>query len=102
MNRSRSQPIVSTNGSEKTGYPTQKPLGVVNRIVKVHSAPGDTLLDFFAGSGTFGESAALHGRSSLLMDNNVPAIRQIMNRLAVYGVQLVNTDYEELCHHHGT
>ena len=43
--------IVATNGGEKTGYPTQKPLGVLNRIVKVHSSPGDTLLDFFAGSG---------------------------------------------------
>ena len=41
--------IVSTNGSEKTGYPTQKPLGVLNRIVKVHSSPNDTLLDFFCG-----------------------------------------------------
>ena len=88
--------IVSTNGSEKTGYPTQKPLGILNRIVKVHSTPGDTLLDFFAGSGTLGEAAALHNRSSILVDNNIPAIKEIMKRLAFYGVELVNADYEAL------
>ena len=88
--------IVSTNGSEKTGYPTQKPLGILNRIVKVHSSSGDTLLDFFAGSGTFGEAAALHSRSSILIDNNIPAIRHIVNRLALYGVELVNANYEAL------
>ena len=48
--------------------PTQKPLGLLERIVKVHSSPGDTLLDFFAGSGTFGEAAAKHGRPCLLVD----------------------------------
>ena len=88
--------IVSTNGREKTGYPTQKPLGVINRIVKVHSSPDDTLLDFFAGSGTFGESAALHNRSSILIDNNRSAIRHIMDRLALYGIKLVNTNYDAL------
>ena len=88
--------IVSTNGREKTGYPTQKPLGVLNRIVKVHSSPDDTLLDFFAGSGTFGESAALHNRSSILIDNNTSAIRHIMDRLALYGIKLVNTNYDAL------
>lgn len=88
--------IVSTNGREKTGYPTQKPLGILNRIVKVHSTPGDTLLDFFAGSGTLGEAAALHNRSSILIDNNIPAIKEIMKRLAVYDVELVNADYEAL------
>ena len=91
--------IVSTNGGEKTGYPTQKPLGILNRIVKVHSVPGNTLLDFFAGSGTFGEAAARHDRSSILIDNNIPAIRQIMNRLAHYDVELVNADYEAWCPH---
>ena len=91
--------IVNTNGSEKTGYPTQKPLGILNRIVKVHSSPGDTLLDFFAGSGTLGESAALHKRSSILIDNNIPAIKQIMNRLALYGVELINVDYAVLSTH---
>ncbi len=88
--------IVSTGGKEKTGYPTQKPLGVLNRIVKVHSSLDDTLLDFFAGSGTFGESAALHNRSSILIDRNPPAIKIIMDRLALYGIELVNTDYNRL------
>ena len=91
--------IVSTNGSERTGYPTQKPLGVLNRIVKVHSSPEDTLLDFFAGSGAFGESAALHDRSSILVDSNIPAIRCIMDRLTNYGVKLINADYEALSAH---
>ncbi|MCY3742911.1 MAG: site-specific DNA-methyltransferase [Candidatus Poribacteria bacterium] len=91
--------IVSTSGNEKTGYPTQKPLGVLNRIVKVHSSPDSTLLDFFAGSGTFGEAAALHDRSSILIDNNIPAIRCIMNRLEAYGIELVNADYEALSTH---
>ena len=52
--------IVSPTGAEKTGYPTQKPLGIINRIVNVHSNPGDRLLDFFAGSGTFGAAALQH------------------------------------------
>ena len=88
--------IVSTNGNEKTGYPTQKPLGILNRIVKVHSSPEDTLLDFFAGSGTFGEAAALHNRSSISIDNNTSAIKHIMDRLALYGIELVNTNYDAL------
>ena len=88
--------IVGTSSGEKTGYPTQKPLGILNRIVKVHSSPGDTLFDFFAGSGTLGEAAALHGRSSILVDNNLPAIRTIMERLAFYGIELVNADYDAL------
>jgi len=88
--------IVATNGNEKTGYPTQKPLGILNRIVKVHSSPGDALLDFFAGSGTLGEAAALHNRSSILIDNNIPAIEIIMERLAFYGIELINGDYKEL------
>lgn len=88
--------IVSTNGEEKTGYPTQKPLGILNRIVKIHSSPGDLLLDFFAGSGTLGEAAAQHNRSSILIDSNLTAIHSIMARLAIFGVELVNADYKML------
>ena len=51
--------IVPTNGSEKTGYPTQKPEGVLRRIVQASSRPGDRVLDFFAGSGTLGAVAAV-------------------------------------------
>jgi len=73
--------IVSPTGKEKTGYPTQKPLGILRRIVKVHSNPGDLLLDFFAGSGTLGEAAAEAGRDVLLVDNNPEAITVMMKRL---------------------
>lgn len=74
--------IVHTNGKEKTGYATQKPLGIINRIVKIHSNPGDTVLDFFAGSGTLGEAAALHGRKFILIDSNPEAIHAMEKRLA--------------------
>jgi site-specific DNA-methyltransferase (adenine-specific) len=73
--------IVPTNGREKVGYPTQKPRGVIDRIVKVHSRPGDFLLDFFAGSGTFGESALENGRNCVLVDQNPQAIEVMSLRL---------------------
>ena len=74
--------IVSPTGKEKTGYPTQKPLGIVDRIVRVHSNPGERLLDFFAGSGTLGESAARHGRSAVLVDSSADAMQVMARRLA--------------------
>ena len=80
--------IVPTTGKEKTGYATQKPLGLLERIVKVHSSPGDRLLDFFAGSGTFGEAAAKHGRSCLLVDNNPEAVRIMERRLARFRAEV--------------
>lgn len=73
--------IVPTNGRERTGYATQKPLGILERIVKVHSRPGDTVLDFFAGSGSFGEAAARHGRGFVLVDRNPEAIAIMRQRL---------------------
>jgi site-specific DNA-methyltransferase (adenine-specific) len=76
--------IVPTNGKEKTGYPTQKPLGVVTRIVKVHSEPGDVVLDFFAGSGTTGDAAARNGRGFVLVDDNPEAVSIAAARLAAY------------------
>lgn len=76
--------IVPTNGKEKTGYATQKPLGIIERIVRVHSKQGDNLLDFFAGSGTFGAAAAKHGRHATLIDENPQAIEIMKNRLAVW------------------
>ena len=60
--------IVSPTGKEKTGYPTQKPLKILERIVRVHSDPGDLVVDFFAGSGTTGEAAARLGRDYLLVE----------------------------------
>jgi site-specific DNA-methyltransferase (adenine-specific) len=74
--------IVPTNGKEKTGYPTQKPLGVLERIIKVHTEPGDTVLDFFAGSGTTGEAAARLGRGFVLVDEHPEAIETMRRRLA--------------------
>lgn len=74
--------IVSPNGKEKTGYATQKPRGVLDRIVKVHSNPGDLVMDFFAGSGTTGESAAANGRDFLLIDSNPEAVEVMASRLA--------------------
>jgi site-specific DNA-methyltransferase (adenine-specific) len=74
--------IVSPTGKEKTGYPTQKPLGVLERIVKVHSRPGDRVLDFFAGSGTTGEAAAKNGRHCTLIDASADAIEVMRARLA--------------------
>jgi site-specific DNA-methyltransferase (adenine-specific) len=76
--------IVPTNGSEKTGYATQKPLSIVERIVLVHSNPGDTCLDFFAGSGTLGEAAAKNDREFLLIDSNPDAIDVMKRRLEKY------------------
>jgi site-specific DNA-methyltransferase (adenine-specific) len=73
--------IVSPTGKEKTGYPTQKPLGILERIVRVHSNPGDTVLDFFAGSGTTGLAAARNGRQYLLIDQNPEAIALMQTRL---------------------
>jgi len=76
--------IVPTHGREKTGYPTQKPLGVLNRLVQVCSRPGDVIVDFFAGSGTTGEAAALAGRGFVLIDNNPEATQIAATRLAAY------------------
>ena len=74
--------IVCPNSREKTGYAPQKPRGITDRIVKVHSRPGDVLCDFFAGSGTLGESAAELGRSALLVDSNIEAIRVMKRRFS--------------------
>jgi len=74
--------IVSPSGAEKTGYPTQKPLGVMRRIIRASSNPGDTVLDFFAGSGTTGAAAAELGRDFLLVDSNPEAIAVMRERFA--------------------
>ncbi len=76
--------IVSPTGKEKTGYATQKPLGILERIVRVHSNPGETVLDFFAGSGTTGAAAARHGRSFVMVDESAAAVAVMEKRLAPY------------------
>ncbi|HWQ45730.1 MAG TPA: DNA methyltransferase [Longilinea sp.] len=72
--------IVATNGSEKTGYPTQKPLGVLRRIITASSNPGDVVLDFFAGSGTIGEACLEAKRFFILIDNNPEAMQVMAKR----------------------
>jgi site-specific DNA-methyltransferase (adenine-specific) len=84
--------IVSPNGKEKTGYPTQKPLGVLRRIVAASSHPGDLALDFFAGSGTTGVAAADLGRDFLLVDNNEEALITMAKRFATTTVVFENFD----------
>lgn len=74
--------IVPTNGKEKTGYPTQKPLGVINRILRASSNPNDLVLDFFAGSGTLGEGCLRSGRRFILIDNNPEAMEVMARRFA--------------------
>ena len=73
--------IVPTNGHEKTGYPTQKPEGIVRRMVQASTQPGDWCLDFFAGSGTLGAVAAKLGRRYVLIDCNPQAVSVMRARL---------------------
>lgn len=73
--------IVSPNGKEKTGYPTQKPLGVLRRIIQASSEEGDWVLDFFGGSGTTAAAAAELGRKFVTVDQNPEAIEVMKKRL---------------------
>ena len=75
--------IVSPTGTEKTGYATQKPLGILRRIIQASSLPGDLVLDPFAGSGTTGAAAVELGRSVVLIDESADAIAVIELRLDV-------------------
>ncbi|MGW9270720.1 DNA methyltransferase [Microbacterium sp. NPDC055599] len=73
--------IVPTTGREKTGYPTQKPEGILRRIVTASSRPGDRVLDLFAGSGTTGAVASALGRDAVLVDDNPEAVRIMAERM---------------------
>ncbi|HEY7961272.1 MAG TPA: site-specific DNA-methyltransferase [Solirubrobacteraceae bacterium] len=73
--------IVPTSGREKTGYPTQKPEGIVRRMVAASSRPDGWCLDFFAGSGTLGAAALGLGRRFVLVDSNPEAIDTCRTRL---------------------
>ncbi len=84
------QTIVPTQGSERTGYPTQKPLALAERIVRVHSSADDWVLDCFAGSGTLGEAAAKHGRRFLLCDKSEQAFAIMRRRLSRFDVDFSN------------
>lgn len=84
--------IVSPTGKEKTGYPTQKPLGILRRIILASSNPGDTVLDFFGGSGTTGVAAHELGRNFILVDSNPQAIEVMKKRLAnVQDLQVIES-----------
>ncbi|EFL94301.1 DNA-methyltransferase [Mobiluncus curtisii] len=74
--------IVSPTGKEKTGYATQKPEGILRRIVQASSRPGDWVLDFFAGSGTTGAVAGTLERRFVLIDENPEAIEIMRRRLS--------------------
>lgn len=78
--------IVSPTGKEKTGYPTQKPEGILRRIIQASSREGDWVLDLFAGSGTTGVVAGALGRRFLLVDESADAVGVIRRRLAASGV----------------
>lgn len=82
--------IVSPTGKEKAGWPTQKPLGVLRRIVRASSREGDLVLDFFAGSGTTGVAAAELGRRFVLVDESPEAVEIARGRLAA-----INADFIE-------
>ncbi|MFT3797418.1 MAG: site-specific DNA-methyltransferase [Microbacterium sp.] len=73
--------IVPTSGREKTGYPTQKPEGILRRIVQASSRPGDRVLDLFAGSGTTGAVCLALGRDAVLVDDNPEAIAVMRSRM---------------------
>lgn len=86
--------IVSPTGKEKTGYPTQKPLGVLRRIITASSNPGDLVLDFFAGSGTTGAAALELGRRFLLVDSHKEAIDVMRARFRGKAVEFTKENRE--------
>jgi site-specific DNA-methyltransferase (adenine-specific) len=83
------QTVVPTSGAERTGYPSQKPLAILERIVRVHSRPGDLCVDFFAGSGSFGEAAGTWGRDFWLCDASEEALAVMERRLSRFGPEVV-------------
>ena len=80
--------IVSPTGKEKTGYPTQKPVGILRRIIQASSKEGDLVVDFFGGSGTTGAVAAELGRRFVLVDQNPEALEVMRKRFELAGVDV--------------
>jgi len=74
-------PVVARLHNERTGYPTQKPNALLERIILASSNPGDLVADFFCGSGTTPFIAAKHGRSYIACDENFRAIHTTRSRL---------------------
>jgi site-specific DNA-methyltransferase (adenine-specific) len=88
--------IVPTSGRERTGYPTQKPLGILRRIVAASSREGDTVLDFFAGSGTTGAACLELDRRFILVDQSVDAMRVMARRFSRVGAGIEWIGYDPL------
>lgn len=87
--------IVPTNGREKTGYPTQKPLGILKRIIQVSSPKDGLVFDFFAGSGTTGTACLEFGRQFILIDNNPIALEVMARRFSkVLDIRWINFNPE--------
>jgi site-specific DNA-methyltransferase (adenine-specific) len=85
--------IVPTNGKEKTGYPTQKPLGILRRMVQASSPQNGVVLDFFAGSGTTGVASIEFGRQFILVDKNTEALEVMAKRFdGVPNIEWVDFD----------
>ena len=82
-------------GREKTGYPTQKPLGILRRIIQASTEPGDWVLDFFGGSGTTGAASLELGRRFVLVDQNPEAIEVMRTRLDPEAVTFIKYDAEQ-------
>jgi site-specific DNA-methyltransferase (adenine-specific) len=84
------QSIVGTNSKAKTFYPTEKPLKISERIVKMHSKKDDLIMDFFAGSATTGMAAGNLGRKFIMIDNNPDAIDVMKKRLVEFNPEVIN------------
>jgi site-specific DNA-methyltransferase (adenine-specific) len=85
------QTVVGTNSKEKCNYPSQKPIKLLERIIKMHSKEGDTVLDFFAGSGTTGDAAGKLKRKFCLIDQNTDAVSIMKERLKAYEPEVIET-----------
>ncbi len=84
--------IVPTNGKEKTGYPTQKPLGILRRIIQASSNPDGVVLDFFAGSGTTGAACLEFDRTFILVDNNPQSIEIMRKRFVGQSINWIGCE----------
>jgi len=85
--------IVGTSSKERMGYPTQKPIKLINRIIQASSFPNDVVLDFFAGSGTVGESCILNRREFILIDNNEQSLEIMARRFnGISNIEWVDYD----------
>jgi site-specific DNA-methyltransferase (adenine-specific) len=84
--------IVPTNGTEKTGYPTQKPLGILRRMIQASSNKGDVVLDFFGGSGTTAAACLEFDRYFILVDNNPQSILSMQKRFADFDIEWINCE----------